>query len=413
MKRVGKISPEVLAIRSGMSRRDVFAAGAAATGLALLNDVFAAERNPGVQVADKASAIRITKLTARWVNPNVFIKIDTNQGVSGWGDIKAVDPKVAKVLVESLFELLAGENPTRIEYLWQKLFRAHRNIRGGAFMVHTIAAIDMALWDITGKLYGVPVYRLLGGPLRDKIRVYHTAKALKVAAPKVFEHSSGPVDVQMVVERIKAAREKVGPDGAVMFDAHCALPPATLLQVAAAIQPYDLLFLEEPAVPGNIEVFKRLKQHIKIPLAAGERDRTIWGMIPYLHERCLDILQPDCCHTGGISQMRKIATLAEAYHVPLAPHCTASNLGIAASMHAIAATPLFLIHEFYPDNQGFNPKNIARVEWQMDKDGYIALPPGPGLGVEIDEKTLNEESAKPQSYRWPGSKLPDGSIADY
>ena len=413
MNRVKKISPEVLSIRSGMSRRDVFAAGAAATGLAMLNDVFAAEKNPGVQVADRASAIRITKLTARWVNPNVFVKIETNQGVTGWGDLKAVDPKVAKVLVESLFELLDGENPTRIEYLWQKLFRAHRNIRGGAFMVHTLAAIDMALWDITGKLHGVPVYRLLGGPLRDKIRVYHTAKAIKIPPPKVFEHSSGPLDVQLVVERIKAAREKVGPDGAVMFDAHCALPPATLQQVAAAIQPYDLLFLEEPAVPGNIEVFKRLKQHIKIPLAAGERDRTIWGMIPYLHERCLDILQPDCCHTGGISQMRKIATLAEAYHVPLAPHCTASNLGIAASLHAIAATPLFLIHEFYPDNQGFNPKNIARVDWQMGKDGYIALPPGPGLGVEIDEQKLIEESAKPQSYRWPGSKLPDGSISDY
>jgi galactonate dehydratase len=269
------------------------------------------------------------------------------------------------------------------------------------------------LWDIAGKLYGVPVYRLLGGPVRDKIRVYHTHKAIKLPPPKVFEHSSGPADVELVVERIKAAREKVGRDGAVMFDAHCALPPATLLQVAAAIQPYDLLFIEEPAVPGNIEVFKRLKEQIKIPLAAGERDRTIWGMIPYLQERCLDILQPDCCHTGGISQVRKIAALAEAYHVPLAPHCTASNLGIAASIHAIAAVPLFLIHEFYPDNQGFNPKNIARVDWQMDKDGYIALPPGPGLGVEIDEAKLIEESAKPQSYRWPGRTLPDGSISDY
>ncbi len=396
-----------------MRRREALAAAGLAAGVALLNEAVPAEKNAAANVADKASAIRITKLTARWVNPNVFIKIDTNHGVSGWGDLKGVDPKVATVLVNSLFELLDGENPTRIEHLWQKLFRSHRNIRGGAFLVHTLAAIDMALWDITGKLYGVPVYRLLGGPLRDKIRVYHTPKAIKIPPPKVFEHSSGPADVALVVNAIKAAREKVGPDGAVMFDAHCALPPATLIQVAAAIQPYDVLFIEEPAVPGNIEVFKRLKQHIKIPLASGERDRTIFGMIAYLQERCLDILQPDCCHTGGISQMRKIGTLAETYHVPLAPHCTASNLGIAASLHAIAAVPLFLIHEFYPDNMGFNPKNIARVDWRVDKDGYVGLPPGPGLGVEIDEQRLVEESAKPQNYKWPGRTLPDGSISDY
>src|SRR6202030_297670 len=179
-----------------------------------------------------------------------------------------------------------------------------------------------------------------------------------------------------------AARKKVGPTGAVMFDAHCAIPPATLIQLANALAPYDLLFLEEPAVPGNIEVFKRIKAAVRVPLAAGERDRTIWEMLPYLHERCLDILQPDCCHTGGISQMKKIAALAEAYQVPLAPHCTASALGIAASLHVVASIPLFLIHEFYPENQGFNPGGIGRFSWQLDRDGTIGLPPGPGLGVE-------------------------------
>jgi L-alanine-DL-glutamate epimerase-like enolase superfamily enzyme len=136
----------------------------------------------------------------------------------------------------------------------------------------------------------------------------------------------------MLVKMIKQTRERVGPEGTVMFDAHCAIPPAMLIQLAAAIEPYDILFLEEPAVPGNIEVFKRLKQAIKIPLATGERDRTIWGMIPYLQEHCIDILQPDCAHTGGISQMHKIATLAEAYLVPLAPHCTCSELGVSASL---------------------------------------------------------------------------------
>jgi len=166
-------------------------------------------------------------------------------------------------------------------------------------------------------------------------------------------------------------------------------------------------------VPGNIEVFKRLKAAINVPLATGERDRTIWGMIPYLQERCIDVLQPDCCHTGGISQMRKIATLAETFFVPLAPHCTASNLGISASIHAIAATPLFLIHEFYPTNFGFNPKGIATMDWQVDKEGYVALPTGVGLGVEMDEQIIAEAAKKPQTYKWPGATLKDGSVADY
>jgi len=399
---------------SPSSRRDFFALGAlATTGFGMVQDALAAENNPAVTVADKTSSIRITNFKMWWINPVVFIRIDTNHGVSGWGEIKAIDPRVGMALMTSLFDLLKDENPTRIEHLWQKLYRAHRDIRGGAFMTHVIAGIDIALWDLAGKLWGVPVYSLLGGPVRDRIRVYHTPKAQKVPPHGIYEHSGTPADIERMVKAIAAAREKVGPDGAVMFDAHCAVPPATLIQLAAALKPYDVLFIEEPAVPGNIEVFKRLKQSINIPLATGERDRTIWGMIPYLQERCIDILQPDCCHTGGISQMRKIAALAEAYMVPLAPHCTASNLGISASIHATAATPLFLIHEFYPTNMGFNPRGIAMMDWSVDKDGYVALPKGVGLGVQMAEKILDEEAKKPQTYKWPGAKLKDGSIADY
>lgn len=397
-----------------LPRREAFwTLGAAAAGMALLNEAVGQERNPAAQVADRASTIRITAMKTYWVGPVVYVKIETNQGVSGWGDLKGVDPRVSKVLAESMFELLKDENPTRIEHLWQKMFRAHRNQRGGALMVHTIAAIDIALWDLTGKLYGVPVYRLLGGPTRDKIRVYHTPKAQKVPPHGIYEHSGTPVDIDRMVKAIQQAREKVGPDGAVMFDSHSAVPPATLIQLAAAIKPYDVLFIEEPGVPGNIETFKRMKQHIHIPLATGERDRTIYGVLPYLQEGVIDILQPDCCHTGGISQMKKIASLAEGWFVPLAPHCTATFLGIAASLHAVAAIPLFLIHEFYPQNAGFNLPGVTKMEFELDKDGYIGLPPGPGLGVEVDEARLISESAKPQTYKWPGAKLKDGSVADY
>ena len=395
------------------TRRDLFTSAAAiAAGTALLNDVLPAAQNPAANVADRVTTLKITGLQATWVNPNVFIRIETNHGVVGWGDLKGVDPRVSKPLVESLFELINGENPTRIEYLWQKVYRSHRNMRGGALMMHTLAAIDMALWDICGKLHNVPVYRLLGGPTRDRIRVYHTPFAQKVPCHPL-DHSSSPADIEGIVKRVQQARDKVGPSGAVMLDAHSALPPATLIQLASALKPFDVLFIEEPTVPGNIEVFKRLKEQISIPLAAGERDRYIYEMIPYLQEGCLDVLQPDCCHGGGITSMRKVAALAEAFHVPLAPHCTASNLGISASIQVAASIPFLLIHEFYPKNQGFNPGGIMRINWEVDKDGYALLPTGPGLGVDVDEKQLEEEAKKPQTYKWPGQKLKDGSIADY
>jgi galactonate dehydratase len=396
------------------SRREMLTSfGAFTAGQAMLSDAVAQERNPAAQVADRSSTIKIAKMRASWVGPAVYIRIETNLGIVGWGEVKGVDPRVSKPLAESLFELIDGENPTRIEHIWQKIYRAHRDIRGGPFMIHTLAGIDMALWDISGKLWNTPVYRLLGGPTRDRIRVYHTPQAKKIPPGGPYEHSGTPADIDKIVASIKAARDQVGPTGAVMFDAHCAIPPAMLIQLASALKPYDLLFLEEPAVPGNIEVFKRLKEHISIPLASGERDRTIFEFLPYLQHRCLDILQPDCCHTGGITSMHKIAILAETFQVPLAPHCTAGFLGIAASLHVAASIPLFLIHEFYPQNVGFTGKGITRMEWAIDKEGYTGLPPGPGLGVEMDEAKLDEEAKKPQTYKWPGAKLKDGSITDY
>lgn len=397
----------------GPDRREMLAtAGAVAAGAVFLTE--AVGQNPAANVVDRGSAIRISGLRKHRIASKVFIQIETNLKVTGWGEISALQPDAADALVTSLFDLLDNENPTRIEHLWQKLYRAHRDIRGGAFMVHTIAGIDMALWDITGKLWGVPVYRLLGGPCRDKIRVYPTDKAHKVPPHGIYEHSGNPSDIQTMVNAIRATRQKVGPDGIVMFDAHCAVPPATLIQLASAIQPYDILFLEEPAVPGNIEVFKRLKEQIHIPLATGERDRTIWEMIAYLQNRCIDVLQPDVAHTGGITQMKKIATLAEAYHVPLAPHCTTTPLGATASLHVAASIPFLLIHETAPGQIQWG-EQFARKNWTIDKDGYASLPQGTGLCVDMDERALAKVAAAAPKARftWPVTRLRDGSIADY
>lgn len=376
------------------------------------NDVVAVDdqKNPAANVADRTSSIKLTKLTATPVARKVFLKLETNLGVTGWGEIDQLETQTAATLARSLFELLDGENPTRIEHLWQKIYRSHRDMRGGPFMTHTLAGIDMALWDITGKLWGAPVYRLLGGPTRDKVLMYPTAKATKVGAgPMPF--SGSPQQIEGLVKQIENARKQVGPDGSVMFDAHCALPPPFLMQLAAAIKPYDVLYIEEPAVPGNIEVFKRLKQQISIPLAVGEQARTIWDVIPYLHEGVADILQVDCAHTGGISQMRKIATLGEAYHVPLTPHCVTTDLGATASLHVSAAVPFFLIHEYYPS---ISPPGLVKKNWSIDADGYASLPQGAGIGCEIDEAELTQLAKKPSPPEWPTrGRLPDGSISDY
>jgi galactonate dehydratase len=205
----------------------------------------------------------------------------------------------------------------------------------------------------------------------------------------------------------------VGPDGCVMFDAHCSIPPATLIQFANAIEPYDILFLEEPAVPGNIDQFIRLKQQIRIPMAAGERDRTIWEFLPYLTNRCLDVLQPDVGHTGGITQMKKISILAETFFVPIAPHNTCSELGLTASLHAAATAAHFLIQEGYLDGH-IMPPGVANKNWSIDKEGYASLPQGPGLGVEMSEAAMAKVAADPKrKFKWPTAKAPDGSIRDY
>ena len=227
--------------------------------------------------------------------------------------------------------------------------------------------------------------------------------------------SGTPAEIERLVNMRQAdSRAEVGPDGAVMFDAHCARAAAA----ADSSSPprssrTTCCSSKKPPCRATSRSSSDSKQQIRIPLATGERDRTIWDMIPYLQERCIDILQPDCAHTGGITQMQKIATLAEAYYVPLAPHCTCSQLGLTASLHATVATPLFLIHEGYLDGH-IMPAGVANVTWKVDADGYASLPQGPGLGVTIDESKFDKVNADPQcKFKWPTPKAPDGAVIDY
>jgi galactonate dehydratase len=364
-------------------------------------------------VEDRASSIRAIGLDAFPLGRKGYVKVETNMGITGWGEINNMETKIACALAKSLAELVVDENPTRVEHLWQRMYRAHRNLRGGGLMLHTIAAIDMALWDIAGKLYGVPIYRLLGGPCRDKVWMYPSPKAIKISpgGPRYF--AGTPAEVEELLRRVRDARAKVGPDGAVMLDAHSCLPLPLVKQFAGYLKPDDLLFLEEAWVPGNVEAMRKVREFVPVPLATGERDRTIWEVREILEAQVIDILQPDCGHGGGITQMVKVAALAEAHYVPLAPHCTMSYLGLTASLHVAASVPFFLIHEGY-ENQ--LPEGVARKTWEMDAEGYVSLPQGPGLGVEVDERLVREIGADPsrcQPFEWAARQHRDGAVADY
>ena len=359
---------------------------------------------------DKGSQIRVTDLKAYPMGEKAYVKIETIMDVDGWGEINNMETNVTCELARSLSTMIIGENPTRIEHHWQRLYRAHRNIRGGGLMVHTISAIDMALWDIAGKLWGVPVYRLLGGPCRDKIWKYPSPKAIKTGPGGSKTHAATPDEIANSLQRIRDAREKVGSDGAVMFDAHSGMPPSVVKQFAGHLKSDDLLFLEEAWVPGNIEVMRKIREVVPVPLATGERDRTIWEVREILEAQVIDILQPDVGHGGGITQVKKVAALAEAHYVPIAPHCTMSYLGLTASFHLSASVPFFVIHEAY---ENVLPAGVAQKTWEMDDDGYVSLPEGPGLGVEVDEAKVIEVSNSGRRFNWPNARMFDGSVADY
>ena len=189
----------------------VAAASAATAGNLLLGEYCSGQDNPATQVEDRSSTIKLTRLTATPFAAKVYLKLETNHGITGWGEIDQLEPTAATALAKSLWAILEGENPTRIEHLWQKLFRAHRDMRGGPFMVHTIAGFDMALWDIAGKLWNTPVYRLLGGPTRDKLKMYPAPKAEKTGAgPAPFSGNPNQIEryVEMIASRPQAGRPR-------------------------------------------------------------------------------------------------------------------------------------------------------------------------------------------------------------
>ena len=321
-----------------------------------------------------------------------FVKVYTDEGIVGIGEGSGW-PRIVQTAIEDLRVIVVGEDPFNIERIWQKMLISTM----GAGMTGTpgsgaMNAIDMALWDIKGKALNTPVWNLLGGKVRDRIRAYGHAgtpeRALDLKDQGLTAVKAG--GVANPVEKVDAIRRAVGDEMDIMVDAHG--PPwfttKDAIITGKALEPYNLMFYEDPVPPDNIEALQRVQDNVDIPIAAGERHSHIWGVRQLIEREIVDVIQPDTGRIGGISQMMKIAAMAEAHYITVAPH--SGSLGpIAeyAALHVLAAIPNALIlerlHDDVPVRYEVTLPHIETV------DGYIEVPDQPGLGVDIDEDVAN------------------------
>jgi galactonate dehydratase len=362
--------------------------------------------------------IKVTKIeTFILRNTWVFVKISTDAGITGWGEMLKDDAKACAAGASEVGDYLIGKDPRRVVYHWQAIHRGSF-YRGGPIKTAILSGIDQALWDITGKSFGVPVYKLLGGPTRDRIRVYGTpdpktgVNAMKVGPTggerQPIKYIEGQKYVDEVVERFKALRQKVGSEVDIAVDFHGAVQPPTALLLIKALEPYQPWFYEEVAQPLNIDIMAELASKTHIPIATGERIFTKWGFREILEKRAATILQPDVCYAGGITELRIIAGMAEAYYTPIAPHNPQGPCSLAASYQVAACIPNFLIQE-RGDNEY---SDLLAKPMPQIKDGYRPLLTDPGLGITIDEDKLRAQVGEPTPYKTRYDP-DDGSVVDW
>jgi len=375
------------------------------------------ERSDAAMICPKNN-IKVTKIeTFVLKNSWVFVKISTDAGITGWGEMLKDDAKACAAGALEVGNYLIGKDPLRVAHHWQAIHRGSF-YRGGPIKTAILSGIDQALWDITGKAFGVPVYRLFGGPTRDRIRVYGNldpktgVNAIKVGPEgdqrQAIKYIEGQKFVDEVVERFKALREKVGSGVDIAVDFHGAVQPQTAMLLIKALEPFDPWFYEEVAQPLNVDVMAELARKTHIPIATGERIFTKWGFREILEKRAATILQPDVCYAGGITELRIIAGMAEAYYTPIAPHNPQGPCSLAASYQIAACIPNFLIQE-RGDNE--YPDLLAKPLPQI-KNGHRPLLTDPGLGITIDEEKLLAHVGEPKAYN-TSYDPDDGSVVDW
>ncbi|HZO89733.1 MAG TPA: galactonate dehydratase [Chthonomonadaceae bacterium] len=374
--------------------------------------------------------MKITKLETFLVKPrSLFLKIHTDEGLVGLGEpILEGRARTCAQAVAELEPYLIGKDPTRVVHHWQAMYR-HAFYRGGPILTSALSGVEQALWDLTGKAAGMPVYRLLGGPLRERIRMYcsvgggtpeeaarnakaraqegYTALKTGGAGGRAARLIENPAFVERAVAAFAAMREAVGKEIDLAIDFHGAISPQTAGLLIKGLEPYQPLFIEEPVQCQNVEVLADLARKTHVPIATGERLFTKWAFREVLEQRAASILQPDLSHAGGIFECRLIAGMAESYYAGIAPHCPLGPIALAACLQLDAAIPNFLIQEQGSLGVGYLKQPFAV------QDGYIALPQGPGLGIELDEEALADKITE-EDWKNPQTYAPeDGAVVDW
>lgn len=380
----------------------------------------------------KITDIKVYTVKPRWI----FVKISTDEGIDGWGEM--ISGTKTDTVVAGAYEMgkrIIGRNPFEIERIWQELHRSF--FRGGPINGTIISGIEMALWDIKGKALNVPVYELLGGAVRDRIMVYSWIggdrpddvvreaidrrdrgfKAIKMNATEELHYIDSFDKIQAVVDRVKAIRDAVGFELSIGVDFHGRVHKPMAKVLAKELEPYKLMFLEEVVLPENEEAFREVANHTSTPLATGERLYTRWEFKNLLKEGVIDIIQPDVALCGGILETRKIAAMAEAFDVGVAPHAPYGPIALAATLQLDVCTPNVFIQEqslgiHY--NKGFDLLDFVKnKEIFQYKDGFLDIPTKPGLGIEINEELVEKVSAEGLYWTNPQWKNYDGTIAEW
>ncbi|SOD97684.1 galactonate dehydratase [Blastococcus haudaquaticus] len=382
--------------------------------------------------------MRIRQIETFLVPPRwLFVKVSTDEGVSGWGEA-TLEGRSATVqaAVQELADLLVGRDPLRIEDHWQVMTRSGF-YRGGPVLASAVAGLDQALWDIAGRTYGAPVHQLLGGPVRDRVRVYSwiggdepAEVADRAAAQRAAGFTAvklnasgrmGLLDTSAAIDHTlglaAAAREAMGPDGDFALDFHGRFTTPMARRVVAELEPLRPLFVEEPVLPEYAG--DRLRDVVgatTIPIATGERLYSRTEFLPVLRAG-IAVAQPDVSHAGGISECRRIAALAETFDVLLAPHCPIGPIALAACLQVDFATPNVLIQEqslgiHYNTTSDLLDYLVDPTVFTFDQ-GWCARPTGPGLGIEIDEAAVRRAAETGHAWRGPVWRHPDGSFAEW
>ena len=381
----------------------------------------------------KITKIELFKVAPRWL----FLKLSTDEGVSGWGEpILEGRAETVKHAVLELEDQLLGKDPRRIEDLWQMMYRGGF-YRGGGIMMSAISGIDQALWDIKGKWLGVPVYELLGGKCRDKVKVYGWVggdRPTEVVKEALARKEAGYLAVKMngttetnyidsygkideVVERMAAVREAVGNDFGIGIDFHGRVHRSMARALAKELELYRPMFIEEPLLPENLDGLRDLVGHTSIPIATGERLYSRWDYKRLFENGLVDIIQPDLSHAGGITETKKLAGVAESYDVAVAPHCPLGPIALASCFTIDACCHNAVIQE---QSLGMQfTEEMSLTDYVKNKEifqyeaGYMKLMEGPGLGVEIDEEIVREMDTEGHNWKNPLWRNEDGSVAEW